>query len=264
MRRGSGHAVVVLQLQRLLGEMVAAILTTAYLLRPAVLTMAIRTCSARRSLRRSTSSRELCSSICIAATLRTSRRASISASISTRHPAALLTMEPAATCAPVPAAAARAHGGCAKKGCCCSSSSMRLQIELQSCRDEVVRLSDLLADQALQLQHGHGAAAAAAHARHSEQQELRSGLAAAHALAAEYAAHAARAGEALRRLLVRAGLRQTAWEAAVRAEPCDGGGGGSGGGKGEFDFAAGAPPMCTYMVRTYICPLINTPPPQRG
>ena len=107
-----------------------------------------------------------------------------------------------------------------------------LQIELQSCRDEVVRLSDLLADQALQLQHGHGAAAAAAHARHSEQQELRSGLAAAHALAAEYAAHAARAGEALRRLLVRAGLRQTAWEAAVRAEPCDGGGGGGGGGKG--------------------------------
>ena len=119
-----------------------------------------------------------------------------------------------------------------------------LQIELQSCRDEVVRLSDLLADQALQLQHGHGAAAAAAHARHSEQQELRSGLAAAHALAAEYAAHAARAGEALRRLLVRAGLRQTAWEAAVRAEPCDGGGGGGGGGggKGGFDFAAGAPP----------------------
>ena len=75
-----------------------------------------------------------------------------------------------------------------------------LQIELQSSRDEVVRLSDLLADQvriamvstavrsrysrskysrdhhtkqALQLQHDHGVAAAAAHAQHCEQQELR-------------------------------------------------------------------------------------------
>ena len=75
-----------------------------------------------------------------------------------------------------------------------------MQIELQSSRDEVERLSDLLAEQvriaivstagrskysrskysrdhltkqALQLQHDHGVAAAAAHAQHSEQQELR-------------------------------------------------------------------------------------------
>ena len=39
------------------------------------------------------------------------------------------------------------------------------------------------------------------------EQALRGGLATAHALAEEYAAHAMRAGEALRRLLVRAGPR---------------------------------------------------------
>ena len=51
-----------------------------------------------------------------------------------------------------------------------------------------------------------------------------------------------RASEALRRLLVRAGLRQTAWEAAVRAVPCGDGGGGGGAVDGR-DFSAGAAPV---------------------